>query len=257
MSHQHKLTNIYGNWHMLAPTGELLARCDDKRANWYVSRGLATQLDDRTIKLTFVPGGGIEKSNIPYMLEEKANICVVCGSEHELTRHHVVPYQYRKEFPLEYKSKSSYDVLPLCIDHHEEYETHAQVYGRKLEEDLGLEVGIATFRPEDRELMRLRGFANALMVNKSKIPTDRVEFMEQALIGKFGHANVQVVLDETKQPHAQGDPDRKHNVLIVRAVMEKNALQGFVEGWRQHFIDTMQPKFLSPLWTVTQPIEPA
>ena len=241
---------------MLAPSGVLLARCDDKRANWYVERGLAVQLDERTIQLTFTPQGGEDRPNIPYMLEEKANVCVVCGVEHELTRHHVVPYQYRREFPLAYKSKSSYDVLPLCIEHHEEYEEQAQIYGRKLETDMGIVPEVVRFTPEDRKIVMLRGFATALQSNHP-IPPERVDFMKQALIDKFGHADAKTILESVRTPHPQADPNRKHSVLVVRAVLEKDALQEFVQGWRQHFIDTMQPKFLSPLWTVTQPMEPA
>lgn len=256
MSHQHKLTNIYGNWHMLAPTGELLSRCDDKRANWYLKRDLAEQVDERTIKLKFVPRGGTGRdANIPYMLEEKSNVCVVCGTEHELTRHHVVPYQYRREFPLAYKSKSSYDVLLICIEHHEEYETQAQHYSKRLEAKCGVEPYKALMSAEQKSLRRCRGMALALLTQGDKLPIERQHEIKAMLMREFGTEDAQHMLNITEQPKTLLDAEKRHAFQVVRAVLERNELQLFVEGWRQHFVDTMQPKFLSPLWTVTQPIE--
>lgn len=44
---------------MMAPDGELLCHCDEKKADWYVSRELATIVKQNplTIKLNFEPNG--------------------------------------------------------------------------------------------------------------------------------------------------------------------------------------------------------
>ncbi|CAI8031587.1 Exonuclease 3'-5' domain-containing protein 2 [Geodia barretti] len=44
-----------------------------------------------------------------------------------------------------------------------------------------------------------------------------------------------------------------HAELVVRAVREEGGRQGLLEfqrRWRQHFLDTMNPRFLPELWSV-------
>ena len=44
-----------------------------------------------------------------------------------------------------------------------------------------------------------------------------------------------------------------HAEVVVRSVREeggREALLQFQRRWRQHFLDTMNPRFLPPLWNV-------
>ena len=48
-----------------------------------------------TVKLKFEPAGRpVSESN--YYLQEKENICVVCGKEDSFIRKNIVPREYRK-----------------------------------------------------------------------------------------------------------------------------------------------------------------
>lgn len=61
-----------------------------KKVEWYLSRSLAIRFpeDDMAIRLTFEPkGNGHEHDD--YMVEERNNRCVCCGSIDGLTKHHV------------------------------------------------------------------------------------------------------------------------------------------------------------------------
>lgn len=47
--------------------------------------------------------------------------------------------------------------------------------------------------------------------------------------------------------------DYQHNNAakkVVEYFFERNALNELKTMWRQHFLDTMKPKYLPPLWSV-------
>ena len=64
-----------------------------KKAQWYLTRGLAKQLGDDSIGLKFQPKG-LGHHGDKYHLEEKMNICVCCGASQDLTMHHVGRWYY-------------------------------------------------------------------------------------------------------------------------------------------------------------------
>jgi len=122
---------IYGNCKVFSPQDELMFLCLEKKAKWYLDRGLAiiVKEDPLEIKLTFQPNGKGHTFNSAYYLAKKENKCVVCGETDikELTKHHVVPSEYVKHFPLEVKSRSSHDIVAICQKCHYDYENnHAQ-----------------------------------------------------------------------------------------------------------------------------------
>ena len=126
MALEHSKYKIYGNCKVLSPDGLLMFRCQEKKINWYLKRDLAqiVNLDPLTIKLNFEPNG-LGNHNKVYGLGEMDNLCVVCGNNIEITRHHVVPICYRRFFPIEKKSHNFHDVLSVCADCHENYEYYA------------------------------------------------------------------------------------------------------------------------------------
>ena len=42
-----------------------------------------------------------------------------------------------------------------------------------------------------------------------------------------------------------------HSKKVVESVLEEDKLRHFQQEWRQHFLDSMQPKHLPKLWSVT------
>ncbi|KAJ2513618.1 hypothetical protein H4217_006237 [Coemansia sp. RSA 1939] len=118
---------VYENCSVLDVSGRLLFRAPRKRLDWYLMRGLATRVDDTTIRLTF-QNKGTGRQGEQFYLQDMRNECVVCGATScGLTMHHVVPHQYRQHMPDSVKSRSSHDLLPLCIACHDAYERHATV----------------------------------------------------------------------------------------------------------------------------------
>lgn len=57
----------------------------------------------------------------------------------------------------------------------------------------------------------------------------------------------QAVVMET----AKGNPNFvSHGHEVVRKIREEGKLLEFEKMWRKHFIDTMRPQYLPPLWSV-------
>lgn len=50
-----------------------------------------------------------------YYLSAKENQCVVCGEQKQYVRHSIVPHSYRRYFHNKYKSRSSHDIVLLCM----------------------------------------------------------------------------------------------------------------------------------------------
>ena len=105
---------------MFSPDGILMFRCDYKKANWYLKRNLGEVISQYPlkVKLKFKPRG-LGNHNKSFGLTEMSNECVICGASEYLTRHHVVPYCYRRYFPTSIKSHNFHDVLSLCVKCHD------------------------------------------------------------------------------------------------------------------------------------------
>lgn len=254
-----KAAPIYGNWKMLAPDGELMCRCDDRRARWYVSRGLADEeLGDSAFRLRFAPGGRGD-AGVAYLLEAKANLCVVCGSSEGLNRHHVVPYQYRKRMPLSWKSRSSYDVVPICVEHHHEYEEKAQAFAAEIAAERGAPLGAPSKLAPDlarlrKDLMRARALIHASS-GGIQIPEARRAELRAALRGRLGGEptaeSLRSFVEGVDLPKAiAGASSAKAVVDAVLAEGGEGALGEFVKRWRRHFVESMRPRHLSPSWDV-------
>lgn len=112
----------YENYSLFHPDGTLMCFCSAKRANWYFDRGLAEQTGPKEFKLTFQPRGYGDPN---VLLGNRDNICVITGERDNLTKHHVVPAQFRRLFPIAYKDKNSMDLLLLTREAHNDYERHA------------------------------------------------------------------------------------------------------------------------------------
>jgi hypothetical protein len=111
--------------------GEPFLRCGARRARFYLVRGYAIQVDAQTLrfvddttekKLAELYDGQLG----PFFLEIKNDRCVVCGKDHGLTRHHVVPKRHKRNLPLEVRKQLS-NVLFVCLECHDAYEARPLV----------------------------------------------------------------------------------------------------------------------------------
>lgn len=247
---------IYGNYLVQAPDGTMMFRCEKKKADWYLSRNLAELISENPfiIKLNFEPQGKGHIDDL-YYLAKKENRCVVCGLDElsELTKHHIVPYEYRKNFPLDVKEHSSHDIVSICKLHHSEYEVkHANTLKKIFEGIHDAPLNITIF---EKKTLVMYSYANALFRHGDKMNKTRQtemiayiqmfqhDIVDSKLIEKLAKTNVKSTMNLGK----------RHGEIVYSQI--KDNLQEFVETWRQNFTETMNPEFMPIGWDVKRNIK--
>tara|TARA_R110000796_G_scaffold250514_1_gene379582 strand:- start:3335 stop:4030 length:696 start_codon:yes stop_codon:yes gene_type:complete len=219
----------YGNHKMLSIDDKFLSHVDTKRMNWYLDRDLAVMINDKDFKLTFKSKGDAERGKY-YKLELESR-CVVCGSDENLTKHHVVPLQYRKYFPIEYKSKSSFDVLCLCANCHNEYE----LYADKLKSELLAKYNLTN---HNKKLIKAKTFHHTLNHHSEHISDDRRGKMVEFLEDYFDTPIEEILLNDDFEL----EPTTS---LFMKNITD---YKSFIIMWRKHFIENTAPEFLPQEW---------
>lgn len=169
---------------MVAPDGELLSNCDQKKAQWYIEKGLADQISDNpfTIKLRFEPNGrGAPKPfaeiyDDNFYVADRENRCVICGLDRDYSRFHVVPSLYRTNFPDELKSHRSHDVVLLCFNCHERASREQELFKKQLSEKYN--VPLTDHNPNKLlhlQMKEINKTAATLHKASDKMPIDKLE----------------------------------------------------------------------------------
>lgn len=244
---------LYGNWRVLAPDGELLFLALEKRINWYLSRNLAEKVDENTIRLTFEPKSRTNSKDL-YIVTEKLNKCVVCGSEEleTLTKHHIVPLEYRKLFPEKLKSRNSHDIVAICRDCHDIYE---EEHATNLRYELAQRYNAPIYKgPIYNDILRSVSIGNVIICHQDGLPKDRFDI----LIGKF--SDLTKIIKPTIEDISNYIDKYKdyrpltHAEIVMNKVNENNELFEFIKMWRQNFIEVMNPQYMPIHWSVDRKI---
>lgn len=244
---------LYGNCRVQNPEGIHIFNCGEKKAKWYLKRGLAEIIREAplVIRLNFIPNGQ-GHANDNFYLQERQNICVSCGRTDRLTRHHVVPYCYRQFFPERLKNHTAYDVLPLCCACHERYESFAQQFKKQLADEYGIPKEKAHL--VDAGLKNVCMAASALVRQAQDIPEERHEYLIAILQKHYDRIEI-TAADIEAAAHLEYKTRREDYKPEGAAIVESlNDIEAFVKRWRQHFVDTLAPKFLPPYWEVNRPL---
>ncbi|KAM9092287.1 exonuclease 3'-5' domain-containing protein 2 isoform 2-T5 [Megaptera novaeangliae] len=248
---------LYDNCFLHAPDGQPLCTCDRRKAQWYLDKGIGELVSEEpfVVKLQFEPAGRPESPG-DYYLMVKENLCVVCGKKDSYIRKNVIPHEYRKHFPIEMKDHNSHDVLLLCTSCHaisNYYDNHLkQQLAREFQAPTGSEEGLRLL--EDPERRQVRSGARALL-NAEGLPAHRKEELLQALREFY---RTDTVTEEMLQ-EAAGLETRisnenyiPHGLKVVQRHTQGGlrSLMQLESRWRQHFLDSMQPKHLPQQWSV-------
>lgn len=247
---------MYDNCQLVAPDGEVLCNCDRRKAEWYVYKGLGETISEEpyTVRLNFEPSGRPKLDNIFYTLE-KFNCCVVCGNAEQYHRKLVVPSEYRRYFPNLMKKNLSHDVLLLCVDCHKKSNMIDQGMRVKLAAlcDAPLINGRYVKYKFNSDMARVKSAASALSSSGDKIPASRKEVLEKKIKDYF---NVSEVTEEILQKALHLDVSTlneafiPHGLKVYQYFCKNGGLVNFEKMWRQHFLDTMKPKYLPSMWSV-------
>ncbi|XP_050567329.1 exonuclease 3'-5' domain-containing protein 2 isoform X2 [Cygnus atratus] len=248
---------LYDNCFLHAPDGQPLCTCDRKKAQWYLDKGIGdlVSTDPFVVKLRFEPSGRPE-SQVDYYLTVKENLCVVCGKRESYIRKNIVPHEYRRHFPIQMKDHNSHDVLLLCTSCHavsNYYDNHLkQQLAEEFGAPIGSEEGVRML--EDPLRRQVRSGARALL-NADSLPDPRRAELLQGIKDFF---NTEAVTPEMLQEAAGletricNESYMPHGLKVVQC-FAKGGLRSLMQlerRWRQHFLDSMQPKYLPEQWSV-------
>lgn len=221
----------YGHHKMLSIDGNFLAITNKKRMNWYLTRGLAIMVNDNDYQLTFVANCNDNTERAEFFKVGLENKCVVCGTEKDLTRHHVVPTQYRTYLPLNYKSKNSYDVVCVCNKCHNNYEREAD----KLNDELIKKAGLSKYTKKN--IHSVKAF------NKLKYHSKWLETAHKFELTQW----LEYELDDTIENILKKD-ELEFPKLSELIINEVDDYKDFVIMWRKHFLEITKPKFITQEW---------
>uniref|UniRef100_A0A182PGU8 Exonuclease 3'-5' domain-containing protein 2 n=1 Tax=Anopheles epiroticus TaxID=199890 RepID=A0A182PGU8_9DIPT len=267
---------LYHNCLMQAPDGELLCTCDRRKAEWYVQRELGDLVCEQpyTVRLRFEPAGRAVDEAGKYYLQEKENICVVCGAKSSFNRKNIVPRDYRKHFPVVMKEHVSHDVLLLCADCHQ----RSNIYDERLRQELaelcnaplpGQKNGTKEIRIES--MAEMRKAARALLNTDAKIPAERKQELEQRMLtllnslGSEGEPSTETpngpqiteLTPELLEEYSKIDVSVRNELycahgerVVAHFKQTPGGLMQLERRWREHFLQTMRPKHLPQLWSV-------
>lgn len=248
---------LYNNSQLQAPDGELLCSVDRQKAEWYVKNGLGETVPSEaihTVRLKFEPAGRARGDVGVYYQAVRENRCVVCGAESDLLRKHIVPHEYRKFFPEVMKSKTSHDVLLLCLRCHQNSNISDIKIRRELEATCTAPLSgpvTAESIDEGRKIQREQRLARALCKEKN-IPESRRDEMMALLRAAYPGQEINETflkkMVETKRDNVHDGPS--HGQLVVEKYKDLGGLIELEMLWRQHFLDSMKPQFMPTLWDI-------
>lgn len=222
----------YGNYKVYHPMGHLMFYCHKKKFNWYLKRDLAEVMggEEKSIQLNFEPKGLGED---PKFLTKRENICVVTGESEDLTKHHVIPTQYRQYFPFKYKAKNSGDVVVITREKHDEYEREADILKQKLVDTYITKKEISF----NRDVIGISRMLSTINNWGSEIPKESIDNMYEEI---------------HKMNKWEIDIDKIFDIEIEdfsKLIVERcSSIEELIKLWKTHFVKYANPKYLPEWW---------
>ncbi|GFU03403.1 exonuclease 3'-5' domain-containing protein 2 [Nephila pilipes] len=245
---------MYGNCQLVAPDGELLCILSKGRADWYLKKGIGDKICEEplTIRLKFEPSGRPILDDFFYT-KQKLNKCVVCGSTENFHRKLVVPSDYRRYFPDLMKKNLSHDIILLCVHCHKKSNILDHEMRQKLAILCGAPLG---YRKEDKygcnsEITKVRSAARALVMSNNKLPEHRQQELKKIVSEYYNTENItDDILNQSCNLKVSVSNNPFHGLKVYQYFCKNAGLIQLEKMWRQHFLDSMQPQFLSPMWSI-------
>lgn len=238
----------YANCKMIDENNEFICYISNKKRDWYLRQKIALQINPKTIQLLFKPKGN--RRGDKYYEQELRNICVICGCNENLTKHHIIPRCFRKCMSLSLKKFSHHDVVLLCINCHEKYERESDKYQTKLCEKFNLPksgINLLT-KISQADTSRLFGLCSSLIKYGNLISENRKLILKQR-IAKL--VNKEISDEDIKYYFDLQTIKEKPSITYSSIIMNKiKDHKKFIKSWRKHFQNTMQPKYMPEHWNV-------
>ena len=156
------------------------------------------------------------------------------------------------------KSHSSHDIVLLCSDCHEIYETEAMKFKKEIAKKYSIPIeGTGTL--VNKEILKLQKDVGALIKHKNKIPKQKKDEIIESL-KKFFNKNEIDENEDFEKIMKLESVDRSNYVTHGKGIIQKIAegdteknikkIEEFEIMWRKHFIDIMPHDYLDENWDI-------
>ena len=202
------------------------------------NRGLAERISDDppTIRLRFMHRTGDQERGVDdYYLHSKENKCVSCGEDGHYLRYRVVPACYRRNFPVQWKSHRSHDIVLLCVDCHHVAHRAAEAVKKQLSQQYGVPLFPPKVRPEatsgkasEAHPYNVRRAAVALKVYGNTLPEPRRRELQSMVRGfvnlreESAHEEDWLSQEELEQGLLAGLAPRQRRRMLRQLAAEKD-----------------------------------
>ena len=198
---------------------------------------------------------------------------MICGSEEDFSRFHVIPSVYRHFFPNELKAHKSHDVVIVCYICREKADRLYEQEKIRLSEFYNVPLIVKI--EEKEKLIKVINTAKFLCSNFIKMPhkikKEKLEDILEFINNKVNQVNYKDLFnnkwdDFSKIPKSieeihigilqkiknWKDPgENSEGNLHGKLILEKFEKQeDFIKLWRKFFLDSLKPKFLPEDWKI-------
>lgn len=138
----------------------------------------------------------------------------------------------------------SHELVPLCVVCKHRIETANVAYRKHLEEGKYAEYGV------NRTLEKKKVSRSACaLLRQTQLPVERREELLQIVGEYFGQKDTERVTHDMLVEASECWDTRPFGELLMLELARKpQDLYDFIVGWKQHFVDTLQPKNLKENW---------
>jgi hypothetical protein len=157
--------------------------------------------------------------------------------------------------PYNIKSNSSFDVVPICFDHHNEYERFADDLKQHLATKYNAPL-MGIIEVNDIFISAISA-AKAIIGSGDKLPEDRKKILEEKVLVYFETFTDKNFIDEndlielSKIKSIEAKSITTHSEIVIKQIED---FQEFVEMWREHFLENLKPQYMPQHWDVKRSV---
>ncbi|VVC27069.1 Ribonuclease H-like domain,3'-5' exonuclease domain [Cinara cedri] len=257
-----KAAKVYDNCLMENIDGTVMSTCSHKKVDWYITQGLAELVNDnpRTIRLNFP--ADFKNRNDNFSVLPRADICTVCGRTEYFRKKSIIPKEFVRYMPTSAKSHITHDTLLLCYWCHIKSNTFDFAIRKQLFDKCQIkELNPNKYQkiPVYTKIMRSKSLAKTLLKSQNKLPDEvynklKLEIAEIYNIrpDRVFDSYLEILLTIKNLKYTANDKQQNNAAeKVVKHFLELDAINELKAIWRQHFLDTMKPKYLPQFWSVS------
>ena len=174
----------------------------------------------------------------------------MCGTNENLTKHHIVPHCFVKHMELKYKMDFNKDVFPLCRSCHNLYEKYSCI--KKQEIFDRLEIQVEENKLNVIRLNKAAGAAFALINKKNSIPEQRKLELKHVVKNYLMKSEIteQDLINLSKYNKLKKSSNALSKIPSKLVAEKITDYDDFAKEWRVHFLETMNPAHMPEVWKV-------